>query len=176
MGLVNERKEGIWERVLITPLSPRRLLLEQIGADALVDLLQLAPVLTLFLIRYQPAILETVTLLACAVSALLASNVLGALLGIGAGGSGEVHLHAAVIVFLLAALSGFFFPLRAENNWQVFLAYFSPFTYLGQALLVAMRETALVAPQISLMASPTLSLLFLALAMLVAPRLLKAGV
>jgi len=172
VGLVNERREGIWGRVLISPLSPRRLLVEQVAANAVVDLLQLAPVLFLFVARYRPAALETGALLACAVSALLTANVLGVLLGTVVSGSGEVHLYAAVLVFLLAALSGLFFPLRAGNAWQVILACLSPFTYLGQSLLAAMGEPTLVAPSVGLIAGPALAFLSLALATLVAPRLL----
>ncbi|MEW6230975.1 MAG: ABC transporter permease [Chloroflexota bacterium] len=173
VGLAQERREGIWQRVMLTPHSPGRLLAEVVLANAAVDLLQLSPVFAIFLLRFRPSTPWLVAVLVGGVAATLVAGLLGVLLASAVEGSGEVHLYAAVLVFALAGLSGLFFPLRAENAWQVAVARASPFTYLAQALLGAEGGPALFGPLDSALSLGLLSAGLLGVALLAAPRLLR---
>ncbi len=131
VGLAKLREGGLLERLAISPASKRSMIGQYVLANSLMDSLQLLIPISVLVFRSAfPG--SVVIFFATFLSAVLASNSLGAAVAVASGSSGEVHLFATLSVLLVAAASGLFMSLSGA---LLEISSISPFSHLSTAFL-----------------------------------------
>ena len=134
--LTRERLIGLTVRYRTLPVTPGRLLLERLAANAGIDLIQLSPVLLLILLRHPGRIAWWPALLVVTMAVLRVGNLLGAVASVLSDSPGEVMLYIFIPLLPLLYLSGAFTPLREPA--LLVISRFLPFSYLHEAVLGAL--------------------------------------
>lgn len=134
--LSRERQSGLTQRYRTLPVTPGRLLIERLGTNAAIDLMQLIPVLLLIAIRH-PGGFAWWPAVAIGVGAvLLIGNLLGAVASMVSDSPGEVMLYVVIPLLPLLYLSGVFTALHEPI--LLVISRLLPFSYLHEALLGAL--------------------------------------
>ena len=134
--LTRERLVGLTVRYRTIPVTPGRLLLERLAANAGIDLIQLSPVLLLIPLRHPGRIAWWPALLLATMAVLLVGNLLGAVASVLSDSPGEVMLYVMIPLLPLLYLAGVFTPLREPA--LLVISRFLPFSYLHDAVLGAL--------------------------------------
>jgi ABC-2 type transport system permease protein len=134
--LTRERQSGLTLRYRTLPVTPGRLLIERLSTNALIDFVQLVPVIVLVAIRHPSAFAWWPALLLSAAAVLLIGNLLGAVASMLSDSPAEVMLYVVIPLLPLLYLSGIFTPL--EPPVLLVISRLLPFSYLYQALLGAL--------------------------------------
>lgn len=131
--LVREGGAGWTEKVLLTGYPTRRWLAERTGAEVALDGVQLLPALGLLVVAEGAGLPDALGLVAAALLALLAANLIGTVAAAAVRSLAEGALASAVLALLALHLAGVF---RAPApGWQEAAARWSPFRPLHEALL-----------------------------------------
>jgi ABC-2 type transport system permease protein len=134
--LTRERQAGLTLRYRTLPVTPGRLLIERLSSNALIDVVQLTPVLLLVAIRHPSAFVWWPALLLSTAAVLLIGNLIGAVASTLSDSPGEVMLYVIIPLLPLLYLSGVFTP--AEQPVLLVISRLLPFSYLYQALVGAL--------------------------------------
>lgn len=141
VGLARDKGSGIMGRLLVTPLSPRGMLMGHVAANVLLQAIQFAPVVFWLVLRQQVGPAAGLQLGVLFLLVMAWANSLGALLSSLATGPGEIHLYAALALFPVAALSGIFRPAGGGHLLSA-VAGGIPLSHLNRALLQLMGGNA----------------------------------
>ncbi len=107
-GLSRIRENGITERLMLLPQGFGKLLRDFLFANVAMDYLQMLAPLAILVVAFKLSP-DSIVLAAFALAmCILMANVIGMLVAIASGGSGEVHLYSAISVLLIAGASGIF--------------------------------------------------------------------
>ena len=142
--LTRERQSGLTLRYRTLPVTPGRLLIERLTVSALIDLLQLAPVLVLIAVRHPSLPAWWAPLLVSIAAVLLLGNLLGAVASTLSDSPGEVMLYVFIPLLPLLYLSGVFTPL--SQPVLLVISRLLPFSYLHESLLGALGGQANLLP------------------------------
>ena len=134
--LTRERQSGLTLRYRTLPVTPGRLLIERLSTSALIDLLQVTPVLVLIALRHPSQFAWWAPLLVSTAAVLLLGNLMGAVASTLSDSPGEVMLYVFIPLLPLLYLSGVFTPL--SNPVLLVTSRVLPFSYLHAALLGAL--------------------------------------
>lgn len=134
--LTRERQSGLTLRYRTLPVTPGRLLIERLSTSALIDLLQMIPVLVLITIRHPSQFAWWPSLLLSSAAVLLLGNLMGAIASTLSDSPGEVMLYVFIPLLPLLYLSGVFTPL--EHPALLAISRLLPFSYLHESLLGAL--------------------------------------
>ena len=171
-SLTADLNDGILVRVALTPLSPRRIVLEILLVNAVLDFVQLLPAL-LFVYLLNPAPLVWVLAATLGVFAtLVTANSIGIFIANFTSSPADVLLYATAILAPLIYVSGFF---RNQNPEGLLAAIrgFVPFAHTNDALKEVFGLATLATP-IEVLVYPSAIAAVLALGVcLTAPRLLS---
>ncbi len=131
VGLAKLKESGLLERLIVTPVSKRSMMGQYILANSFMDSLQLG--IPLLLLSFQPTFPWSLPEFTIAfLSAILASNALGAVVAVASGSSGEVHLFATLTVLVVAVASGLFMSFGGVLSE---ISSASPFNQVSVAFL-----------------------------------------
>jgi ABC-2 type transport system permease protein len=131
VGMVRMREQKVTDRLAIIPVRSSTLIMQYVIANTVTDVLQLSIPLVLFLAVSTPTpVAFWIPLIY--VLAVLAANLIGALVALAASSSGEVHLYAIIVTLGIAVISGIFFALPGGFNA---IGLFIPFRSFSDALL-----------------------------------------
>ncbi len=168
VGLTRWQEGKVTERIATLPLSRKRMMLDYVLANAVMDGAQMVvPAAIMFLSLGLTA--ESVSLAVAALAlCLLLSNALGAFVAGVSGGSGETHLLSIVTVLAVAALSGLFMGGMTSTFGQVSGSI--PFGLLGGVLGSGVGDSAVL----QLLLSSAVTALALWLVLRFAPRMFRA--
>jgi hypothetical protein len=134
--LTRERASGLTLRYRTLPVTPGRLLIERLSTSALIDLLQITPVLVLIALRHPSHFDWWPGLLLSTAAALLLGNLMGAVASTLSDSPGEVMLYVFIPLLPLLYLSGVFTPL--SHPILLVVSRLLPFSYLHESLLGAL--------------------------------------
>jgi ABC-type multidrug transport system permease subunit len=134
--LTRERQSGLTLRYRTLPVTPGRLLIERLSTSALIDLMQLTPVLVLIALRRPSAFAWWPALLLSTAAVLLLGNLMGAVASTLSDSPGEVMLYVFIPLLPLLYLSGVFTPLA--HPALLVISRLLPFSYLHESLLGAL--------------------------------------
>ncbi|HKV30987.1 MAG TPA: ABC transporter permease [Candidatus Dormibacteraeota bacterium] len=134
--LTRERSSGLTLRYRTLPVTPGRLLIERLSISAVIDLMQLTPVLLLIALRHPSEFAWWPALLLSTAAVLLIGNLMGAVASTLSDSPGEVMLYVFIPLLPLLYLSGVFTPLTQPALLVV--SRFLPFSYLHESLLGAL--------------------------------------
>jgi len=134
--LSRERQSGLILRYRTLPVTPGRLLIERLSTNAVIDFVQLTPVMLLIALRHPSAFAWWPALLPSTAAVLLIGNLMGAVASTLSDSPGEVMLYVVVPLLPLLYLSGVFTPL--EQPVLLAISRLLPFSYLYQATLGAL--------------------------------------
>ena len=134
--LARERQSGLTLRYRTLPVTPGRLLLERLSTSAMIDLLQVAPVLILIALRHPSQLAWWPALLSGTAAVLLLGNLLGAVGSTLSDSPGEVMLYVFIPLLPLLYLSGVFTPLSSPV--LLLISRLLPFSYLHESLVGAL--------------------------------------
>jgi hypothetical protein len=154
VNLARARQSGLLVRLALVPRPGWRVVGGVVGAGALVDLLQLLPVILAVSIAGSATPVEWVGLALAVLAGLLTGSLLGCLVACLAGGVGEVLLDVCVLLAPLLFLGGLFTGVpRLGWGWTVALV--DPFGELGSAFIGALGGTPAFSPATVLVVSGT---------------------
>ena len=131
--LSRERQTGLALRYRILPVTPGRLLIERLGTNAVIDFLQLTPVLLLIAARHPSQFVWWPALIVGTAAVLLIGNLFGAVASTLSTSPGEVMLYVVIPLLPLLYLSGVFTPLT--HPVLLVISRLLPYSYLHEALL-----------------------------------------
>ena len=134
--LTRERQSGLTLRYRTLPVTPGRLLIERLSISALIDLLQVIPVLVLITVRHPSQFAWWPSLLLSTAAVLLLGNLMGAIASTLSDSPGEVMLYVFIPLLPLLYLSGVFTFL--EHPALLVISRLLPFSYLHESLLGAL--------------------------------------
>jgi hypothetical protein len=134
--LTRERASGLTLRYRTLPVTPGLLLIERLSTSALIDLLQVTPVLLLVAVRHPSQFDWWPALVLSTAAVLLLGNLMGAVASTLSDSPGEVMLYVFIPLLPLLYLSGVFTTLT--NPVLIVVSRLLPFTYLHESLLGAM--------------------------------------
>jgi len=134
--LTRERQSGLTLRYRTLPVTPGRLLIERLSASALIDLLQVTPVLMLIALRHPTQFGWWPALVLSTAAVLLIGNLMGAVASTLSDSPGEVMLYVFIPLLPLLYLSGVFTPLTQPALLVV--SHLLPFSYLHESVLGAL--------------------------------------
>jgi ABC-2 type transport system permease protein len=171
-SLTLDLNDGILVRVALTPLSPRRIVLEVLIVNSVLDFVQLLPAL---MVAYalNPAPLVWILAATFGVFAtLVAANSIGVFIANFTSSPADVLLYATAILFPLIYLSGFF---RNQDPTGVLAALrdFVPFAYMNDALKAVFGLPVQTAPAEVFIYPTIICAVLVATVCLTAPRLLS---
>jgi ABC-2 type transport system permease protein len=174
-SLTTDLNDGILVRVALTPLSPRRIVLEVLIVNAVLDFIQLLPALMVAYV-FNPA--PPVWILAATFgvfATLVAANSIGVFIANFTSSPADVLLYATAILFPLIYLSGFF---RNQDPTGVLAALrdLVPFAYMNDALKAVFGLPAQTAPAEVFIYPTVICAVLVAAVCLTAPRLLSPRV
>jgi ABC-type multidrug transport system permease subunit len=147
--LARERAVGLSVRYRLLPRRLAGILLERIGSSAVIDLLQILPILVVIGLRHPARLAWWPGLVLATAAVLLATNVLGAWASTLTTSPGEVMLAVLLPLLPLLFLSGVFTP-PADPALQA-ISSLLPFTYLHDALLGSLDGRPLLAPWVDVL-------------------------
>lgn len=131
--LSRERQSGLNLRYRTLPVTSGRLLIERLGTNALIDFMQLIPVLLLIALRHPFDVVWWPALIVGTAAALLIGNLIGAVASTLSSSPGEVMLYVVIPLLPALYLSGVFTPLTQPA--LLVISRLLPFSYLHEALL-----------------------------------------
>jgi hypothetical protein len=134
--LTRERQSGLTLRYRTLPVTPGRLLIERLSTSALIDLMQVTPVLVLIALRHPSEFAWWPALLLSTAAVLLLGNLMGAVASTLSDSPGEVMLYVFIPLLPLLYLSGVFTPLG--DPALLVISRLLPFSYLHECLLGAL--------------------------------------
>lgn len=134
--LTRERQSGLTLRYRTLPVAPGRLLIERLSTSALIDLVQLTPVLALIALRHPSQFAWWPALALTTAAVLLIGNLIGAVASTLSDSPGEVMLYVFIPLLPLLFLSGVFAPLTQPA--LLVISRLLPFSYLHESLLGAL--------------------------------------
>jgi len=134
--LTRERQSGLTLRYRTLPVTPGRLLIERLSTSALIDLLQVTPVLVLITLRHPSQFAWWPALLLSTAAVLLLGNLMGAVASTLSDSPGEVMLYVILPLLPLLYLSGVFTPL--SQPVLLVISRLLPFSYLHESVLGAL--------------------------------------
>jgi ABC-2 type transport system permease protein len=134
--LSRERQSGLILRYRTLPVTPGRLLIERLSTNALIDFVQLTPVMLLIALRHLSGFAWWPALLLSTAAVLLIGNLMGAVASTLSDSPGEVMLYVVIPLLPLLYLSGVFTPV--EQPVLLAISRLLPFSYLYQAMLGAL--------------------------------------
>jgi hypothetical protein len=134
--LTRERQSGLTLRYRTLPVTPGRLLIERLSTSALIDLMQLTPVLVLIALRRPSEFAWWPALLLSTAAVLLLGNLMGAVASTLSDSPGEVMLYVFIPLLPLLYLSGVFTPVA--HPALLVITRLLPFSYLHESLLGAL--------------------------------------
>jgi hypothetical protein len=169
--LARARQSGLLVRLSMVPRPGWRVLGGVIGAGALVDLLQLLPVIVLVAVAGGAGPSWWLALVAAALAALLCGSLLGCLVSALAGGVGEVLLDVCVLLAPLLFLGGLFTGVP-RLGWGWTAAMVDPFGELASAFIGALGGSpAFAASTILIAVGTAIAVSLLAIGALARPLL-----
>src|SRR5947208_16392536 len=148
--LSRERQSGLTLRYRTLPVTPGRLLIERLSTSAVIDFVQLIPVLVLIALQHPSAFAWWPALLLTTAAVLLIGNLMGAVASSLSQSPGEVMLYVVIPLLPLLYLSGIFTPLSQPALLVV--SRLLPFSYLHEALLGALGGQPTLPPWETLLA------------------------
>lgn len=131
--LSRERQTGLSLRYRILPVTPGRLLIERLGTNAVIDFIQLTPVLLLIAVRHPSGLAWWPALIVGTAAVLLLGNLLGAVASTVSSSPGEVMLYVVIPLLPLLYLSGVFTP--PTQPMLLVISRLLPYSYLHEAVL-----------------------------------------
>ena len=131
--LSRERQTGLSLRYRILPVTPGRLLIERLGTNAVIDFIQLIPVLLLIAVRHPSGFVWWPALVVGVAAVLLLGNLLGAVASTLSNSPGEVMLYVVIPLLPLLYLSGVF--VAPMGPLLLAISRFLPYSYLNEAVL-----------------------------------------
>lgn len=131
--LSRERQTGLSLRYRILPVTPGRLLIERLGTNAVIDFIQLLPVLLLIAVRHPSGFVWWPALAVGVAAVLLLGNLLGAVASTLSNSPGEVMLYVVIPLLPLLYLSGVF--VTPTQPLLLVISRFLPYSYLHEAVL-----------------------------------------
>ncbi|HEV3462118.1 MAG TPA: ABC transporter permease [Candidatus Dormibacteraeota bacterium] len=134
--LSRERLSGLTLRYRTLPVTPGRLLIERLSTSAVIDLMQVMPVMLLIALRRPSEFAWWPALVLSTASVLLIGNLMGAVASTLSDSPGEVMLYVFIPLLPLLYLSGVFTPLTQPALLVV--SRLLPFSYLHESLLGAL--------------------------------------
>jgi hypothetical protein len=134
--LTRERQSGLTLRYRTLPVTPGRLLIERLSTSALIDFLQITPVLVLIALRHPSTFAWWPALALSTAAVLLVGNLMGAVASTLSDSPGEVMLYIFIPLLPLLYLSGVFTPLTEPA--LLVISRLLPFSYLHESLLGAL--------------------------------------
>jgi ABC-type multidrug transport system permease subunit len=134
--LTRERQSGLTLRYRTLPVTPGRLLIERLSTSALIDFLQVTPLLVLIALRHPSAFAWWPALALSTAAVLLIGNLMGAVASTLSDSPGEVMLYVFIPLLPLLYLSGVFTPLTQPA--LLVISRLLPFSYLHESLLGAL--------------------------------------
>ena len=171
-SLTIDLNDGILVRVALTPLSPYRIVFEVLAVNAVLDLLQLLPALSIVYLLHPVSPLLVLAATLAVFATLVTANCIGILIANFTSSPADVLLYATAILFPLIYVSGFFRNQHPTGIMET-LRGFVPFAYTDDALKTVFglsTGTTLV----EIIVYPTIICAVLAFAVcLTAPRLLS---
>ncbi len=134
--MTRERQSGLTLRYRTLPVTPGRLLIERLSTSALIDLIQIVPLLVLIALRHPTQFAWWSALLLSTAAVLLIGNLMGAVASTLSDSPGEVMLYVFIPLLPLLYLSGVFTPLAQPA--LLVISRLLPFSYLHESLLGAL--------------------------------------
>jgi hypothetical protein len=134
--LSRERLSGLTLRYRTLPVTAGRLLIERLSTSAVIDLMQVMPVMLLIALRRPSEFAWWPALVLSTASVLLIGNLMGAVASTLSDSPGEVMLYVFIPLLPLLYLSGVFTPLTQPALLVV--SRLLPFSYLHESLLGAL--------------------------------------
>jgi ABC-2 family transporter len=134
--MTRERQSGLTLRYRTLPVTPGRLLIERLSTSALIDLIQIVPLLVLIALRHPTQFAWWSALLLSTAAVLLIGNLMGAVASTLSDSPGEVMLYVFIPLLPLLYLSGVFTPLSQPA--LLVISRLLPFSYLHESLLGAL--------------------------------------
>ncbi len=131
--MTRERQSGLTLRYRTLPVTPGRLLIERLSTSALIDLIQIVPLLVLIALRHPTQFAWWSALLLSTAAVLLIGNLMGAVASTLSDSPGEVMLYVFIPLLPLLYLSGVFTPLAQPA--LLVISRLLPFSYLHESLL-----------------------------------------
>jgi hypothetical protein len=150
--LARARQSGLLVRLALVPRPGWRVVGGVVAAGALVDLIQLLPVILLVAIAGGAAPLAWAGLVVAMLAGLLTGSLLGCAVACLAGGVGEVLLDVCVLLAPLLFFGGLFTGV-ARQGWGWTVAMIDPFGQLGSAFIGALGGTPAFSPATVLLVS-----------------------
>jgi ABC-2 type transport system permease protein len=133
--LARERASGLQLRYRLLPEPAPSQVMKRVAAGAIIDLLQVVPLLGLIALRHPDRVAWLPSVLITLVGTLLAVDALGALASSLADSPGEVMLYVLIPLLPSFYLSGLFIPM---SGLLAGIALLLPFSHLHAALLGAL--------------------------------------
>ena len=134
--LTRERQSGLTLRYRTLPVTPGRLLIERLSTSAVIDLLQVTPVLALIALRHPSQVAWWPALVLSTVAVLLIGNLMGAVASTLSDSPGEVMLYVFLVLLPLLFFSGVFTALTDPPLLAV--SRLLPFSYLHESFVGAL--------------------------------------
>lgn len=138
--LSRARSEGMLQRIGVAPLSPRRIVVEQLGINSAVDICQILPLLPVLAIRFGVYDARIAVFLFALAAAITAANLVGVLMSLIGSTPGEVMLYSSLALFPLLYLGGVFSADTPGPGLRWAISTAVPFSYLQQSLLAIIGE------------------------------------
>jgi len=165
--LTRLKESNMLEKIAVTPLSPSKFMLNFVFANSLFDSLQLMVPFVLIVFISAPLVTGISWILACYIAAILGANVIGVIVALMAGSSGEVHLYSTLTVLLVGAIS-----IPFTESISGFIRYIGdilPFKLFYDSLIVGwgIYSTKM------LILAPVSAIALLGLVILLSPRLFR---
>src|SRR5437763_15360206 len=99
--LTRERQSGLTLRYRTLPVTPGRLLIERLSTSAVIDLLQVTPVLVVIALRHPSQVTWWPALVLSTVAVLLIGNLMGAVASTLSDSPSEVMLYVFIVLLPL---------------------------------------------------------------------------
>lgn len=103
--LTRLKESNMLEKLAVTPISPSKFMANFVFANSLFDGLQLLVPFVLIVFFSTSNVIGVPWIFICYIAAILGANVIGVLVALMAGSSGEVHLYSTLTVLLVGAIS-----------------------------------------------------------------------
>jgi ABC-2 type transport system permease protein len=171
-SLTVDLNDGILVRVALTPLSPYRIVFEVLAVNAVLDLVQLLPALSIVYLLHPVSPLWMLAATLAVFATLVSANCIGIFIANFTSSPADVLLYATAILVPLIYLSGFFRNQHPTGILQTLRGYI-PFSYTDDALKTVFGLSTGTTP-LEILVYPTIICTVLAGAVcLTAPRLLS---
>lgn len=160
--LIRDGMSGWAEKVRLTGYGGRRWLVERTAASTAIDFAELLPVNLVLLLVARAPLAAAAPVLGATLFALVFANFLGVLVAAGVRALGEAALGCAVVSLFALHAAGVFRTPLAGSAWET-VERFSPFRWVHEAWLIAIRGEAPPLPGLDDLGPPLISLAVFAL-------------